>query len=147
MSSDSRSVMEQIKDEIAPSVLSGAIGVLGANMLLGVDVMGSINIANMNVPTWVGIAGVIGGSVLLSEVSHDWVLEKLPENLKGSWLTYENRLLAPALAGASTYLLFRFGVSDGTSIVNSVALGAGSSIMGNYAYDTFNAYEGGSSEY
>jgi hypothetical protein len=132
---DNRSVTEKIKDELIPSLASGVVGILGASFLLGVDLSMDINIANMTVPAWAAIGGVITGADLIAYASHDFVLEKLPA--LQSFATYENRLLAPVLSGVGTYGLLFTAISSDTSLMNSFLLGAGSSVTGRYAFDTF----------
>lgn len=131
---DNRTIMEKLKDELIPSIASGAVGVLASSFLLGVDLSTNLTVGNMNIPAWVAIGGVISASDLVAYVSHDFFLEKLPA-LQG-FATYENRLLAPVLSGASSYLLFRTAISADTSITNAVLLGAGSTIGGKYIADT-----------
>jgi len=131
---DNRSITEKLKDELVPSLASGAIGALAASFLLGVDLSIQLSIGNMNLPAWAAIGGVISISDLISYASHDYVLEKIPAIQK--FATYENRILAPALTGLATYTLFRTTISSDASLTNSFLLGAGSTIGGRYAADT-----------
>lgn len=137
MSSDNRTIMEKVKDDFIPSVVSGAIGVLGASFILGVDLSQNLNIFNMQIPAWAAIGGVIAGSDLISYASHDFVLEKIPVLQQSGWMTYENKFLAPILSGAGCYVLFRTTISSDVSLVNSFLLGGGSSIVGRYGYDAY----------
>lgn len=133
--SDSRSILEKMKDELIPSAIAGGIGIIAANQLMGVDLSTKINIFNFSLPAW----GVIGGSIFasnsLSYGLHDMVLEKIPSIQ--SIATYENKLLAPALSAVFTYLALREGVSTDVSLINSALLGAGSTIGAQYAYDIY----------
>jgi hypothetical protein len=128
---DNRSITEKLKDELVPSLAAGAVGVLASSFLLGVDLSGNIPLANMRMPVWAAIGGVITAADLAAYASHDFVLEKIPQIQR--FATYENRLLAPVLSGAATYGLFKGAISSNTSFTNSFLLGAGSSITGKYA--------------
>lgn len=134
MPNDERTVMEKLKDEIIPSLASGAVGALASSFILGVDLNMNLNIANMNIPAWVAIGGTITVADLVAYIGHDYVLEKIPTFQ--SFATYENRILAPVLSGVATYALFRTAISVDTSLTNSFLLGAGSSITGRYSADT-----------
>jgi len=135
--SQNDSLMDKLKQEFTPSLVSAGVAIAGATMLLNVDLSAKYPLFGYNLPSYVAIGGVVGGSVLASELVHDWVLEKLPDSVKGSWINYENRILSPVLAGAGTYLLFKFGVSNDTDAVNSILLGSGSAVVGKYVSDTF----------
>ena len=128
---DNRSITEKLKDELIPSLASGAVGVLASSFLLGVDIGTTLPVGSLNLPAWAAIGGVITASDLVAYASHDWVLEKIPA-IHG-FATYENKLLAPVLSGLATYALFVTAVSPDTSLTNSILLGAGSTIVGNYA--------------
>lgn len=131
---DNRSITEKLRDELVPSVASGAIGVLASSFILGVDLSMSLPVGSMTLPAWAAIGGVIAGADLVSYASHDYVLEKIPSLQR--FATYENRLLAPVLSGVATYGLFRTAVSPDVSLTNSFLLGAGSTVGGKYVADT-----------
>ena len=131
---DTRTIMDKIKQEITPSLISGGIAVIASNMLLGVDLSSRYPLLGYNIPSWLAIGGVVGGSVLISEISHDWILERIPSIQ--SFATYENRILAPLLAGVGTYALFKLTVSNDVEIINSVLLGSASAVGGSYISDT-----------
>ena len=130
---DPRSVVEKLKDELIPSLASGAVGALAASFIMGVDLNLILNVGNMEVPAWVAVGGTIAAADLVAYASKDFVLEKIPtfKNYGG----LENRILPPVLAGGATYLLFRTAISSDVSLTNSFLLGAGSSIVGRYATD------------
>jgi hypothetical protein len=125
------SVAQKLRDEFAPSILTGVVGYVGARYIF--------NLNNFNVPTPIGdsngavVAGV-GAMMghLAGEVSKDTVLSYLPNN---EYVNAESRLVSPALAGLGTYAVFRLGVSENTEFINSFALGAGSSVAGKYSWD------------
>lgn len=131
---DNRSITEKLKDEFIPSIASGAIGAVAASFFMGVDLFIDLPVANMNIPAWAAIGGVISAADLIAYSSHDFVLEKLPSLQR--FATYENRILAPALSGLATYGLFRTSISSDVSLTNSFVLGGGSSIAGRYVADT-----------
>ena len=134
---DNRTITDKIKDELIPSAFAAGVGLLGASFILGVDLTQNFNIFGMNIPAYAAIGGVIAGSDIIAYASHDYVLEKIPMIQNSGIATYENKFLAPVLAGASCYLLLREGISTDVSIINSVLLGGGSSILGKYIYDTY----------
>lgn len=128
--SDNRSITEKLKDEIVPSLASGAIGVLASSFILGVDLTSSININGMSMPVWSAIGSVITLADLGAYASHDYILEKIPtlQNIS----SYENKIGAPVLTGLASFGLFKLGISSDVSFTNSFLLGAGSSVGGRY---------------
>lgn len=136
-SQDNRTVMEKIKDDFLPSLVSGGVGILGAKYLLGVDINMTLNVMNMNVPAWAAIGGVIAASDIAGYVLHDAILEKIPYLQSSGIATYENRLATPMIAGVSTYALFLTTVSKDVSLLNSILLGAGATVSGQYLYHTY----------
>lgn len=131
---DNRSITEKLKEELIPSLASGVVGVLASSFLLGVDLSMDLSVANMTVPAWAAVGGVITIADLVAYASHDFVLEKIPSIQR--FATYENRLLAPVLSSVATYGLFVTAISPDASLTNSMLLGAGSSITGRYIFDT-----------
>ncbi len=132
--SDGRSIAQKIKDELIPSLASGAIGVLASSFFLGIDMKMQIPFGSMSVPAWVAIGGTLTAADMIAYASHDYVLEYIP--MIQSFATVENKLLAPVLSGAATYLVLREAVSTDVSLINTFLLGAGSSIAGKYSADT-----------
>lgn len=132
--SDGRSIMEKLKDELVPSLASGAVGVLASSFLLGVDLSTQVPLGSINMPAWVAIGGVLTAADLAAYASHDYIIENISA-LK-SISNYENRILAPALSGIASYALFATAISPDASLTNSVLLGAGSSVTGRYLADT-----------
>ena len=125
-----KSLMEAIKEDGLTGLASGAVAVLGSAMLLNVPVMESISVFGKDIP----IGLVIGGTVTLSVASmkflHDELLDKIPalQNVSG----IAGRFAPPIVAGASTYLIFKFGISSDASFINSVALGSLSAVAGDF---------------
>jgi hypothetical protein len=128
---DNRSLTQKLEQEIVPSLISGAVAAIGANMLLGVDFSAKYELFGYNVPSYLAIGGVVGGSVLLSEVAHDWIFEKLIPN--NTFLTIDSAFGAPIIASVASYGLFKFGVSNDVEVVNSMLLGGISAVVGGYA--------------
>lgn len=137
MSQDNRTILEKAKDDIVPALVSGGIGILGASFLLGVDMSMNLNVLGMNMPAYAAIGGVIAASDIAGAALHDFVLEKIPMLQSSGIATYENRLATPIIAGVSTYALFASTISKDVSIMNSMLLGAGSTIAGQYTYHTY----------
>lgn len=133
MSQDNRTLLEKLKDESIPSMVAGGLGTIASSFLLGVDISQNVKIFNVSMPLYVAITGTIAGADFIAKASHDYVLEKLPA--LQSIATYENRLATPLISGVSTYALFYTVLSPDVSMVNSMLLGAGSTIAGQYAYD------------
>ena len=136
---DNRTVMEKLKDELIPSLASGAIGAIAASFFLGVDLSMKLNIANMDMPAWAAIGGTVTAADMIAYFSKDFVLEKIPvlKNYGG----LEERILPPVLTGAATFALFKTAISSDASLTNSILLGGGSSIVGRYAADTLHQIE------
>jgi hypothetical protein len=128
--SDNRSITEKLKDELVPSIFSGAIGVLASSFILGVDLNLDISVGSMNMPLWSIVGGVITSADLLAYASHDYILEKIPQLQNIS--SVENKIGAPILTGLASYGLFKSGISSDVSFTNSFLLGAGSSVGGRY---------------
>jgi hypothetical protein len=134
-SSDNRSISDKLKDEIIPSLFSSVVGIAGASIIMGVDLKSELSLFGRVVPTWAAVGGVILGADLIAYASHDFVLEKIPSIQE--YANYENRILAPLLSGTGTYVLFAGLVSSNVALFNSFLLGAGSSVVGRYAYSTY----------
>ena len=136
---DNRTVMEKIKDELIPSLASGAVGAIASSFFLGVDLTMKLNVANMNLPAWAAIGGTITAADMIAYFSKDFVLEKIPvlKNYGG----LEEMILPPALTGAATFMLFKTAISSDVSLTNSLLLGGGSSIAGRYAAETLHTIE------
>ena len=132
MSADNRSLMEKMKDDMVPGVISGVIAVAGASMMFGASPNAQIPIMGYSLPVW----GVVGGSVAIavssSEFVHDMIVEKIPQ--LQSIGNIENRVMAPLLSGIATFGLISTTISPDVSIINSAGLGAVSSIGGRYAF-------------
>ncbi len=135
MSTDNRSLMEKMKDDMVPGIISGVIAVAGASMMFGASPNAQIPIMGYSLPVW----GVVGGSVAIavssSEFVHDMIVEKIPQLQSIS--NTESKVGAPIVAGLTTFAIFRGVVSSNASLVNSVLLGAGSAIGGKYAYSVY----------
>ena len=54
---DTRTIMDKIKQEITPSLISGGIAVIASNMLLGVDLSSRYPLLGYNIPSWLAIGG------------------------------------------------------------------------------------------
>ena len=136
--SDPRSFLQKMQDDLVPSLIAGSIGVASAHFLMGVDLSNNISLFDISLPSYIAIGGTIALSNALAYASHDFVLEKIPAIQNSGFATYENKFLAPILAGVSCYILLREGISTDVSLINSFLLGGGSSIVGRYSFDTYN---------
>lgn len=134
MSDEDKSIKQRLKEEAVPSLASGVIGAVASNMIMGVDYTQQLPFMGMNVPAYLVIGGTVAGSVMASELLHDYVLENIP--MINAYADAESRILAPVMAGGFTYLLFRTQVSAETSLMNSALLGAGSAVAGKYVGNT-----------
>lgn len=131
----SSGLVEKIREVAQPSIISGIVAAGGAVYIFGLDSSQPIPFFGLGeVNSLIAIGGTVAGSVMISEILHDTVLPMIPHN---KWVNAENRFLAPILAGGSTYLLLKSGVSEDTSMLNAFALGGGSSIAGRYISDSF----------
>jgi hypothetical protein len=130
-----KSLMEAIESDGLSGLISGAVAVLGSSMLFGLPITESIPVFGNNIPIGLVIGGTVALSVSTSKFIHDELLERIPalnsvDNIIG-------RFAPPIVAGASTYLIFRLGISSDTSIMNSVLLGSISAVTGDYITESF----------
>lgn len=132
MSKDNRTFLEKIKDEAGQSVASGIIGVIIAQVALDVNLGMKIPFMGTAIPVWGALGLTIAGADALAYASHDFIVEKIPYLEKLG--NIENRVAAPLISGLATYGLLTATVSSNVSLLSTMALGGGSSILGRYGY-------------
>lgn len=128
--SDNRSVMQKLTNEFGTSLLSAGISVVASSFLLGVDLTTNVNLFGMNIPMYGAIGLVVGGSDAIAKISHDYVIENI--GFMQNIANIEGRLIPPILSGTASYILFYTTISSDVSLINSVLLGAGSTISAEY---------------
>jgi len=123
-------VWQKISEDAVPSLISGGIALLAYNMIFGESITDSIAFGGGSAPAWAIIGGGVFGSQLVGNVLQNQVLSYIQTpSLAGT----EGMIVKPLLAGGTLYGLFRFGVSEDTNLLQTVGLGAGSVIAGQYA--------------
>ncbi len=123
---------------LQPSIV-GALGALGAVYLFNQNsstnttfpIIGSIN-------TVLGVGLITGGASLISNISKDFILTKLPNNSQYSSL--ETKLITPVVSGLLTTGAFYSSLPDNKALLNAFLLGSLSNMGGSYLYDTVTPY-------
>jgi hypothetical protein len=115
------------KNQAIEAALVGACGYVGAS-LLGVTSTPVPFVGGINLPANVGVGIVCAGSDVVASLAQDSVLRLLPPNVEQSVVS----IARPGLAGAGVYAYFTYAYG-GANLINTVGLGAGASIAGQYA--------------
>lgn len=129
------SFKDKLIETLSKPALDGVIGALIAGVALGET--GSVFIFGKEINGPLAIGATITGASYLGEVAHQWILPEIPKNDK--FATFEGMIISPVVCGAATYGLMK--VASNRPVGDPVpltyfALGAGSSILGQYSYDT-----------
>lgn len=124
----------KIVETFAKPVLSGVIAGAIAPPLLGTTYDSIVpGLMNLSTPVAVGLAVAVGTGA--GTVAKDWVLPYIPRNSK--FAESEGMLLTPVLSGAaSTLILSRALDGSMKSYAYAFAIGAGSSMAGDYLHNT-----------
>ena len=126
------STLEKLKKVFVPSVFAGAASVGVYYLLVDSDLSASVPFGGMNLPVWGAVAGSVTLGNMVGEVASEFITPMITKNM--TFAKVEDAILPPALAGLGSYLAFRLLVSDQTSLVNAVIIGAGGSVAGKYVY-------------
>ena len=126
--------MEKVKQVLVPSLFSAGASLIIYKYLLGEELSEPVPfMGSMSYPAYI----VVGASSMVGSISgellSDVVIPKIPviESLK----SVQEFLLPPSITGLTTYGALRVLVSEETSFKNGFLLGAGSSVLGKYAYN------------
>jgi hypothetical protein len=124
--------MDKLKQIIMPSVFSAGASIIIYKYVLGEDLNDNVPFLGNIMPAYqVVAASSLIGSVA-GEFLSDIVIPMVPK--VGAIETIQDMVLPPAITGITTYGTLRLLVSEDTSFKNGFLLGAGSSVVGKYAY-------------
>ena len=121
----------KIVETLAKPAFVGVVGALGARVLLGED--GDLVLFGKALLGWLGIGGTVMLGSYIGEVSHEWLLPLIPKNEK--YASLEGAVLSPVICGLSVYGIMKVGNVVDPEFIRTFALGAGSEVAGDYAYN------------
>lgn len=126
---DELSVYDKISKDFTASIFSGVIGGVTQAYMADVGVFDNFEVFGTNLPAIVvgGVPVMLGH--LTGSVLEDFVLSKLPQSEYAT--RAESMLVKPGLAGAATYVVNRFAISEEVPLSN-VIVGAGSVLASEY---------------
>lgn len=130
-----KSIMEKLKEVFIPSLVAGGIGI-GLYYALESNSFSEsvpLNLLNIEVPAYAVVGGAITlgnmGGEILTEVVTPMITQN--RNLE----RYEEMVIPPALSSLATYGAIKLLLNtESPQMVPLVAIGAGSSIAGNFIY-------------
>lgn len=124
--------MEKVKQVIMPSVFSAGASLLIYKFLLKENLSEDAPFLGNIYPAYVVVGASTFVGSMAGELLADVVIPKIPKiEALG---TIQEAILPPSLTGLTTYGALRLLVSGDTSFKNGFLLGAGSSVVGKYAY-------------
>lgn len=133
--SQKKSLMEAIESDGMTGLVSGAIAVAGSALIYEIPIMENIPVFGVDLPMGLVIGGSVALSVSTMKFVHDELIDKIPA-LEGV-SNIVGRFGPPIVAGATTYGIFRLGVSSDASVTNSIMLGSLSAIAGDYVSESY----------
>ena len=123
--------MSDLAQTLGKPITSGLSGAILSYVLF--DGAGRVIVSGKEIPGWLLVGVVVAGSTFVGEIGKGYLLPYL-QGMK--WGGFEGSIAEPALTGLSTYLLLMFmDKADYGNFIPSFLLGAGSNIVGNYAFD------------
>lgn len=122
-----------MKELLLKAASSGVIAGVATKVLFGES--GSINMLNMQVPTSVVSGACVAAGSVASDLTSTMIIEKMnvPQNIKSA---EELAVRAGTCGVASTAVLVGLAGVPSSNAIQAFALGAGSKLGGDYAYDT-----------
>lgn len=124
--------LDKLKKSVVPSLFAGGVSVGLTYLLYDKNLMMPVPFGPLEVPAFVAIGGSCTIGNMAGEVLTEFVLPMIPKN--ESFQKYEEAIIPPVLAGASTYLAMKFLISDNANFQNSFVIGAGGSVVGSRIY-------------
>jgi hypothetical protein len=119
----------KVKQDVVPSLFSAGASLLIYGVGFQYSLFDNVAVAGAQLP----VALVVGSSVFLSQLLGNaleyQVLPYIPQN---SMAGLEGQILKPTLAALSLYGMNYFFISSDASLFQSVVLGAGSVVVGDY---------------
>lgn len=131
---NAQEVVNIIQDEIMMSALTGVIAGLGSVYVLNASPRIPIPVLNtgISLPAPVSIGLAVASSNMVSAIVHD----ALVNNVDPSVLEPISNISRPLVNGAMSYATMRTLYSPNARFVQNFALGAGSSVLADYAGKT-----------
>jgi len=119
---------EQVKKIGTKAVLAGVASAVVGTVYFG---NGSVPVMGWNMPVYVPLAGSAAVGSVLSDVSHDYILNHIPKNEK--YINIESAALGVAVSGAGSLasLALTLPLAQG-SYLPAFAIGAGSYVGADY---------------
>jgi hypothetical protein len=130
----SETIWNDVKEDIIPSLFSGAIALGAYNLVFGESITSTIPFIGGEAPAWLVVGGTVSASHLAGNVLQHQILPMIESKDLAS---AEGVIGKPLLSGLALYGMFRLGVSEDVDFIKSVGLGAGSVISGQYASSAF----------
>jgi hypothetical protein len=126
--------LDKIKNELYPALLSGGISVGLYSLILGGSLSDTIPTFGVDLPAYAAVGGVSVASHIAGTALEDFVLDKIPKNMKYS--KAEAAFVKPSIGGLAMYGLSRFGISDNgdTPFVKTFLVGSGSILASDYLF-------------
>ena len=123
-------VGSNLKEMFIKGGLVGLAGGLGSIVLF--NETSTISLGGMSLPAWAVVAGATGVSSAVADLAKDYILPHIPQNQKFSHI--EGVALGLGSAGLSSCLLLRLAGAPEKNMLKCIGLGAGSYILGDFAY-------------
>lgn len=124
--------MQKLQEIFVPSLISSVASVAIYKFILQEDLSAEVPFMSYTLPAWqtVSASSLIGS--IAGEFLSDVVIPKIPKiQALGS---VQDMIVPPSITGLTTYGTLRVLVSADTDFKNGFLLGAGSSVIGQYAY-------------
>lgn len=128
-------ITEVMKKELYPSLLIGASCAVLGPVMYGVDPSISLPLPliNISAPSNVVLGASVAASNFIGAVAEDFILK----NVDSSTAQSIEMIVRPVTNGIASYGVLRYGLTDLVGFQQSFALGAASTVAGQYAAETF----------
>lgn len=124
--------MDKLKEIFIPSLIASAVSVGIYKFVLDEDLSEPTPFLNMEIPAY----AAVGGSSLVGNIAGEFLSDiVIPRIPKISALgAIQEMIVPPAITGLSTYGAISLLVNKNAPFTTTFMLGAGSSVLGKYAY-------------
>jgi len=123
--------MTDTKEVLSKALLNLAIGTVGSYYLLGEE--SSVNLFNFNIPSSLIVGASTATGSLLTDFSHDWILNKLPQSEQYRRIESVGVGLGLA-AGGTVGALSVLGGLPGDDMLRAGLVGVGTKVVSDYTY-------------
>jgi hypothetical protein len=117
---------------VTKATMVGAVGGMAGAYLFGSN--GTLSLAGMDVSVPIALGVAIGSASLVGDYAAPMVLGLLPQSTGA--VAAETRLLKPALTAGAAYMTVTLLLGNVDQPLQLLMLGAGSEVVGTYAYGT-----------